>query len=328
MKKPQNIRVVEYDRTGGVEVLELREHPVPEPGDGQVLVEVIAAGINHIEAFIRAGREPEVRTPFPRRQGSDFAGIVVAIGPGVAGFRPGADVVGHVSAGAHATHVLVAADALVAKPKALAWEVAGSLYLAGVCALDTLDELRIGAGDTLVVSAAAGGVGSIETQLAKRAGATVIGTCGERNFDYLRQLGIKPVLYGPGIADRIRAVAPGGVTAFIDNFGQDGRALADELGVPSARYRSSEDRRQRELAALDDDPEARERSTRQLARIVTLAAEHAITVLISGFYPLDDIRGAFDDLEKLHARGKIVLGTRPVSPFRVLKARDVADARA
>ncbi len=178
-----------------------------------------------------------------------------------------------------------------------------------------------------MVSAAAGGVGSIEVQLARHAGATVIGTCGERNFDYLRQLGIRPVQYGEGIADRIRAAAPNGVTAFVDNFGQDGRTLADSLGVPASRYRSSDDRRLLELAALEDSPDAVEHGTRQLERLVTLASERAFTLLISGFYPLDDVREAFDDLVRLHSRGKVVLGTHPVSAYRVLKAREVHEAR-
>ena len=108
-------------------------------------------------------------------------------------------VVGHVRAGAQAEYLVVPAANLVAKPKDVTWETAGGLFLAGATALATLDDLRVGAGDTVVVSAAAGGVGSIEAQLARAAGARVIGTCGDRNFDYLRQVGIKPVRYGEGI---------------------------------------------------------------------------------------------------------------------------------
>ena len=247
-------KVVEYDRVGGADVLQVRPRPLAAPGPGEVTVEVITAGINHIDSFIRAGIEPGwADDPWPRLSGSDFAGIVVAVGSGVRRFRRGSEVIGHVREGAQATFLNVAESALVSKPRDLAWEAAGGLYLAGSTALETLDELRIDAGDVLVVSAAAGGVGSIEVQLAHQRGATVIGTCGARNFDYLRQLGIRPVRYGEGIAERIRAAAGAPVTAMIDNFGQDGRELADALDLPASRFRSSEDRRNTELRLLQDD---------------------------------------------------------------------------
>lgn len=325
-KKYEQTMVVEYDATGDVDVLERRTLPLPHPGHDEVLVEVVAAGISHIDGFIRSGREQEWDEPFPRRSGSDFAGIVVE-GDGGGRFRRGAEVIGHVRSGAHAQFVVVPTAALVLKPPHVTWEVAGGLYLAGVTALDMLDDLRVGPGDTLVVSAAAGGVGSIEAQLAKHRGARVIGTCGDRNFDYLRQLGIKPVQYGDGIEERIRELAPDGVTCYIDNFGQDDRELAARLGVPASRYRSSADRRHTELRLLQDDPESVAHGTAQLARLAELADERAFTLLISGFYPLDEIAYAYDDLQNLHARGKIVLGTHPVTTYRTLKARDVQEAR-
>lgn len=327
MNKRDETMVVEYDRTGGTDVLTKRTRPMPPVGPAEVLVEVIAAGISHIDGFIRSGRETTwADEPFPRGSGSDFAGIVVS-GDADGRFRKGDEVIGHVRQGAHARHVVASAKALVAKPPHVSWEVAGGLYLAGVTALDTLDDLRIGPGDTVVVTAAAGGVGSIEAQIAKHRGARVIGTCGERNFDYLRQLGITPVTYGDGLEDRIRAFAPDGVTALIDNWGQDDRAVADALGVPPTRYRSSADRRETELRLLRDDPESVAHGTAQLGRLAGLAEDRAFTLLISGYYPLDDIATAYDDLKNLHSRGKIVLGTHPVTTYRTLKARDVQEAR-
>lgn len=326
-KIPEHAKVVEYDHSGDIDVLELRTLALPAPGPGEVTIEVICAGISHIDGFIRGGEEPDWGDdPWPRRSGSDFAGIVVAVGDGVSGFARGAEVIGHVRSGAHATYLTVPTTALVLKPKGLTWETAGGLYLAGATALDTLDELKIGAGDTVVISAAAGGVGSIEAQLAKHRGATVIGTCGDRNFDYLRQLGIKPVRYGDGIAERIRRVAGGPVTAMIDNFGQDGRELADELGVPAARYRSSADRRDTELRLLSNDPTSVAHGTELLGRLAVLAQARAFTLLISGLYPLDDITEAYADLQKLHSRGKVLLGTHLVNTYRILKARDVHEA--
>lgn len=324
-RRQETPKVVEYDRTGDADVLELRAVEVAPPGPGEVTVEVICAGISHIDGFIREGREKEWDAdPWPRRSGSDFAGLVVA---GDA-FKPGTEVIGHVRAGAQATHLTVPAAALVVKPKEVSWETAGGLFLAGATALDTLDQVKVAAGDTVVVSAAAGGVGSIEAQLAKHRGATVIGTCGDRNFDYLRQLGIKPVRYGEGIADRIRAAAGGPVTALIDNFGQDGHALAAELGVPAGRYRSSEDRRHTEVRLLRDDPESVAYGTGLLQRLAELARIRAFTLLVSGLYPLEEVADAYRDLEKLHSRGKVLLGTRMVTTFRTLKARDVHEASA
>ena len=325
VKKPQQSMVVEYDRTGDTGVYELRRHPLTEPAPGEVVVEVICAGISHIDGFIREGRETDWVEPWPRRSGSCFAGVVVS-GTRASRFPPGSEVIGHVRSGAHSTYVTVPEAALVAKPKSLAWEAAGGLFLAGATALDTLDELKIGQNDTVVISAAAGAVGSVEAQLARHRGATVIGTCGDRNFDYLRQLGIKPVRYGEGIVDRIRAAAGGPVTALIDNFGQDGHDIAAELGVPQSRYRSSADRRHTELRLLRDDPESVARGTALLERLAQLAQARAFTLLISGLYPLEEISDAYLDLQKLHSRGKVLIGTHLVTTFRTLKARDVHEA--
>lgn len=327
--KSRNIEATwfEYERYGDADVLTRRTEALAPPTGDEVSVEVITTAINHTDAFLRNGNEPEWSDgPWPRRSGSDFAGIVTARGPLANAFPVGSEVIGHVRAGAHATHLNVSSAALVAKPKNVTWETAGALYLAGATALDVIDDLRIGPGDTVVVSAAAGGVGSLQVQLAKRLGARVIGTCGPRNFDYLRQLGIIPVRYGDDIVDRIRAVARGPVTAYIDNFGKDGHDVAAALGVPADRYRSSADRRDVELNLLGDDPESIAHGTAQLSRLADYAQLGAFRVLVSGLYPLDDIAAAFEDLAKLHSRGKVVLATHPVTTYRGLRARDVHEA--
>ncbi|WP_150307587.1 NADP-dependent oxidoreductase [Planctomonas psychrotolerans] len=320
-----------FSAFGGIEVLDLVEVERPRPAPGEVVVEVLAAGINHIEGYIREGRfEAEVPTSFPQGQGSDFAGLVVEVGEGVTAFAVRSEVLGHAVLASHANYVVVPARNLVAKPQGLSWEVAGSLFLAGLTAYDAVQAARVGEGDTVVISAAAGGVGSIELQLAKARGALVIGTCGERNFDYLRQLGVKPVVYGDGIADRIRAVAPRGVTAFLDNYGGN-EAVAEELEVQPARFRSSDSRKDFELRAVRgfDSADDAARQTGILGTLATLAAERKVDLLISGFYPLERVQDAFTDLEKYHARGKVVLGMRTIGGGNpsTLKARDVHDSR-
>jgi NADPH:quinone reductase-like Zn-dependent oxidoreductase len=327
MRVPTTAIRFEYDAPGGPSALERRTVPLSPPGPGEVTVEMVCAGVSHVDAIIRRGDEPEwADEPFPRGSGSDFAGIVVAVGSGVTSLRPGAEVIGHVRTGAHATYLTVPASRLVPKPRILEWEAAGGLFLAGATALTILDELRIGSGDTIVVTAAAGGVGSLEVQIAKHWGAKVIGTCGARNFDYLRQLGITPVQYGEGIVERISRAAGGPVTAFIDNFGQDGEDIAEALGVATARYRSSADRREVELRLLSDDPEDVAAGTSQLRRLARLAQDRAFRLLVSGVYATDDIVEAYEDLEKLHARGKIVVATHPVAAYRTLRARDLHEA--
>jgi NADPH2:quinone reductase len=323
MKMPSHTTVFEYDAYGEPDVLEMRRRELRAPLSREVTVEIISSALNHIDGFIRGGLEAEWTEHWPRRSGSDLAGVVVARGAQVTGFPVGCSVIGHVSSGAHATYVNVAESVLVRKPREVSWEVAGGLYLAGATALATLDQLRIGRGDTVVISAAAGAVGSIEAQVARYRGARVIGTCGVRNFDYLRQLGIIPVQYGEGIEDRIRHRAGGPVTAMIDNFGKDGRDIAENLGVPTGRYRSSADRRELELRLLSDDPESIASGTDLLSRVTELARVRAFTLLASGVYPLADIVEAYADLARLHARGKVVVATHPVSTFRTLKARDV-----
>jgi len=307
-------RSVQYSRFGGVDVLEIVDVPTPKAGPGEVVVEVMAAGINHIEAYVRQGKylDGEVHVEFPQTQGSDFAGIVREVGEGVTSFARGAEVLGHAAMGSHATVIVVPAGNLVAKPPALSWELAGSLFLAGLAAEEAVKTVHISEGETLVTSAAAGGVGSMVAQLAMLRGATVIGTCGERNFDYLRQINVKPVVYGPGLAERIRQLAPKGVSAYIDNFGKDDRLVADELGVAPGRFWSSAQRRAVELKAIRPTPEDSVEQTRTLVKLAGLAADRSLDILISGFYPFEKVQDAFDDLEQRHARGKIVLGMRPV----------------
>jgi NADPH:quinone reductase-like Zn-dependent oxidoreductase len=321
---------VEYDHYGDFDVVQVVPQERPEPGPDDLVVEVIAAGLNHVERFLREGRfRDEFDVTFPARQGVDLAGIVRARGANVRDIHVGAEVLGHVpGGGSHATWARVPRSAVIPKPQTIPFEVAGGLYLAGCTALTIVDELRLGPGDTVVISAAAGGVGHIECQLALAAGARVIGTCSPRNHDYLRQIGIVPVTYGDGLEARVRSAANGRVTAFIDNHGGDNPELAEALGVDRSRFVSSDHRRDVELRflrAAGDDTEA----IAVLTRMTRLIDDHRVRMHISGFYPFEYIVDAYEDLAEMHSRGKVVVGMQPVETgarqawYRSEKARTV-----
>ena len=202
-------KAVRFDNYGGVDVLNVVDVPRPVPGPGQVLVQVKAAGINPGEAKIRDGLLAE-RWPatFPSGQGSDLAGIVAETGPGVTGFAAGDEVIGYTdNRASQAEFVLVEAANLTAKPAEVPWPVAGALFVAGATAYAAVRAVAPAKGDVLVVSGAAGGVGSIAVQLARRTGATVIGLASPVHHEWLAAHGVIPVSYGDGVADRIRQAA-------------------------------------------------------------------------------------------------------------------------
>lgn len=328
---------VQYDRYGGFDVVDLVPQERPEPGPGDVVVEVVAAGLNHVERFLREGKlRDHIDLEFPAHQGVDFAGIVRAKGAEVRGVKVGDEVLGHApDGGAHATWVRVPREAVIPKPEHVGWEVAGGLYLAGCTAVSIVRDLKLGPEDTVVVTAAAGGVGHIQCQLAKDAGATVIALGSARNHDYLRQIGTLPVLYGEGEGDRIREIAAGRpITAVIDNHGDESsRHLSTALGVSEQRFVSSEERRDVEIRFLRAP--AGDEEAMDALRLMTKAVEdRRVQVLISGYYPFEYIVDAYEDLAEMHSRGKVVVGMQPVETgarldwYRSEKARDLRDRYA
>jgi NADPH:quinone reductase-like Zn-dependent oxidoreductase len=230
------MQAVRFDEYGGIDVLKVVDVPTPEPGPGQVLVQVKAAGINPGEGKIRDGLlDAMFPATFPSGEGSDLAGVVAKTGPGVTGWSAGDEVIGYTdNRASHAEYVLVEARNLTARPAGLPWEVAGALFVAGATAYAAVRAVTLTEGDTVVVSGAAGGVGSIAVQLARLAGATVIGLASEVQHEWLTGHGVIPVTYGDGVADRIRQVT-GKVDAFIDTVGGDYVELALSLGVVPAR---------------------------------------------------------------------------------------------
>jgi NADPH:quinone reductase-like Zn-dependent oxidoreductase len=208
------MKAVQFMQYGDVGVLEVVEAADPVAGPGGVLVQVRAAGINPGEAAIRSGAL-HARWPatFPSGQGSDFAGIVEQLGPGADGFQPGDEVIGFTDKRAsHAELVVVATEQLTPRPAAVPWDAAGALFVAGTTAWAAVRAVGATAGDVIVISGAAGGVGTIAVQLARNAGATVMGLAGQRHHDWLGEHGAIPVTYGDGVAERVRTAAGRGST--------------------------------------------------------------------------------------------------------------------
>ena len=234
------MKAVRFDEYGDVDVLKVADVPVPDPGAGQVLVRVKAAGINPGEAKIREGLL-HARWPatFPSGQGSDLAGVVDRLGPGVTTVAAGDEVIGWVDTrSAQAEYAVVDADNLASKPAEVPWEVAGALGVAGFTAWAAIRAVNLTAGDTVAVSGAAGGVGSLTVQLARRAGATVVGIAGPHNQEWLREHGAIPVRYGEDLVGRIfdALLTTPQVDAFIDTHGGDYVVFAiNELGVEPSR---------------------------------------------------------------------------------------------
>ena len=303
-------KAVRFDDYGGIDVLKVVEVPRPEPGPGQVLVRVKAAAINPGEAKIREGQlASRFPATFPSGEGSDLAGVVAETGPGVTKFKPGDEVLGWTdNRASQAEYVVTEATKLTAKPPGVPWPVAGSLYVAGATAYAAVRAVSTYQGDVVVVSGAAGGVGSIAVQLARHAGAAVIGLASEPHHDWLRSHGVIPVSYGDGVADRIRAAAPGGkVDAFIDTVGGDYVQIALDLGVAPDRIDTIANFEAVQKFGVKAEGSAAGASAEILAELAKLVADGELEVPIAATYPLDQVQDAYRELASGHTHGKIVL---------------------
>lgn len=303
------MKAVRFGEYGPVDVLTVAEVPQPVPGPGQVLVRVKAAGINPGEAKIREGllasRWPAT---FPSGQGSDLAGVVDQLGPGVTGVAVGEEVIGWVDTrSSQAEYALADAANLTRKPVAVPWPAAGGLPVAGFTAWAAVRAVALNASDTLVVSGAAGGVGSIAVQLARRAGAAVIGLASEPNHTWLSAHGVIPVTYGDGVAGRIRSAAAK-VDAFIDTYGGRYVELAlNELGVLPERVDTIVRFDAAGTYGVKSEGNAAGASAATLADLAGLIAGGELEVPVAATYPLAQVREAYARLATGHLLGKIVL---------------------
>jgi NADPH:quinone reductase-like Zn-dependent oxidoreductase len=305
-------RAVIYERYGGPEVLELRDVPEPHAGPGEIRIRVAAVGLNAMDpAFVAM---PELAARFgitlPSGFGYDFAGSVDEVGDDADGFAVGDRVYGGVMERAAADFVVMKTAAgadgrLFHTPDDLSDELASTLAVAGATAAAALAALDLGSADTVLVGGAAGGVGVFVVQLARLAGSTVIGTASEGTFPFLRDLGAEPIAYGAGLEDRVRASAPGGITAAIDLFGTETIETALALGLAPDRIVSiaagpSPPGGVRAVFGNDAAPDA-------IPRIAAAIAAHEVTVPIAARLPIERIREAAALQADRHAHGKIVV---------------------
>jgi NADPH:quinone reductase-like Zn-dependent oxidoreductase len=302
------VRAVRFDEYGPVDVLQVVDVPRPAPGPGQVLVQVKAAGINPGEAKIREGLLAHLwPATFPSGQGSDLAGVVAETGHSVTGWSVGDDVIGYTdNRASQAEYVVVEEENLTARPAAVPWEVAGALFVAGTTACAAVRAVAPTEGETVVVSGATGGVGSIAVQLARRAGATVIGVAGDDHREWLTGHGIIPVAYGDGGAGRIRQAA-GKVDAFVDTFGAGYVEVALSLGVEPSRIDTIANREAIAKYGVKGDGNAAGASASVLAELAGLIAAGQLEVPVTATFPLDEVRDAYRRLAEGQILGKIVL---------------------
>ena len=298
------MQAIQFHRYGGPEELEWAEAPDPHAGPGQVRIAVRAASVNPLDwkvlsGGLAGGAEPDG----PGYPGYDAAGVVDEVGEGVTGVAVGDDVFGN-GTGTQAEYAVL--NAWAPKPASVDWAVAAAAGVAGETAERGLRLLGVKAGETVFVDGAAGGVGAVVVQFAQAQGLRVIASAGEGNQDYLRELGAVPVLYGDGVADRVREAAGGPVDAVFDVAGKTpAEDLVGLVSTPSkvvtiANFGAA-DAGVRVTAGSDDS-----RPMEALAQVADLLADNKIVIKIQTF-PFDRAREAYEISLAGHVRGKLVL---------------------
>jgi NADPH:quinone reductase-like Zn-dependent oxidoreductase len=226
----------------------------------------------------------------------------------VANIAVGDEVIGFTNdRSSQADLVLVESGNLVPRPANVPWEQAGALFVAGTTAYAAVRSVAVSAGDTVVVSGATGGVGSIAVQLARNAGAKVIGLSSDANHEWLTGHGVIPVTYGDGVEDRIHAASGGKVDAFIDTFGGGYVELALRLGVAPNRIDTIIDFAAAAKYGVKTEGNHEAATAAVLAQLAGLLAAGQLEIPIAKVYSLAEVRDAYRELEQRHTRGKIVL---------------------
>ncbi|MEW2389170.1 NADP-dependent oxidoreductase [Streptomyces venezuelae] len=301
-------KVYAFTRHGGPEVETFLDLPVPEPGPGQLLVAVRAAGVNPVDWKLRAGKRRPGQAPLAGHEvlGSEVAGVVRAVGPGVEGFAVGDPVFGNPVTGGYAEFTLVPADIAAHKPDALSFAEAAVLPVAAATAYDGLRQLDLPAGSTLLITGAGGGVGVAATQIAVHFGLRVVGTASAGKKEFVESFGAVHVAPGPRLAERIREAAPDGrVDAVFDLVG--GADLAEVAQLLPDREKLITAAAKETVTELGGAPVARARTSAVLDEIALLAVAGVLRPQVTATYPLDRAGDALRAVEDGHARGKTVI---------------------
>lgn len=305
-----NMKAITANSYGDPDVLELTDQPDPKVAPDSVLVRVKASGVNPVDWKILAGYlDPIMHVHFPLIPGWDVAGVVEAVGADATEYAVGDEVIGYVRKdevqhGTFAELVSAPVRTLARKPAALDWRQAAGLPLAGLTAYQALKRLGVGSGETVLVHAAAGGVGAFAVQIAVAWGARVIGTASEHNHDFLRSLGAEPVTYGEGLADRVRALAPDGVDAAADFVGGEAVDVSQQVLKDPARVASVVDN---EITGKGGHLVWVRPDSADLTALGELADAKQLTVNIDSSFPLARTAEAFRRNQSGRTRGKVVI---------------------
>lgn len=297
---------------GTPEALTVVDAEVPPPASGEVLVDVKAIGVNPIDYKLYSGAFGDDPDKLPVRVGGEAAGVVAAVGAGITEIAVGDEVIVSPGTGLYAEKVVVPVSAITPKPAGLGWEQAAGLLLVGGTAVDALDTIGVGSGDTVLIHGASGGVGALAVQLAVARGATVVGTAGAANQDYVRNLGATPVVYGDGLEERVLEVAPQGIDAALDTVGTD-EAVDVSLALVKDKTRivtiAAFGRAQEDGFASvgGGNPASAEARLKARAELVEQAGAGHLTVAIAKTFPLIDAAQAHSELAQPHPAGKFIL---------------------
>lgn len=305
------MRAYGFNEYGGPESLGVLELPAPAAGPGELVVAVHAAGVNPVDWKYRAGILRDfVPLELPAVFGSEVAGVVEQVGPGVAGFAVGDEVLGTPAAGAggYAELTRIPAAAATKKPATVSFVEAATLPVAAATAYDAVVQLGLEPGSTVLINGAGGGIGVVATQLARRRGATVIGIASEAKRSFVESHGATAVAYGDGVAERVRAVAPQGVDAILDVVGGDPLRAVAGLLPDGARLVTTAD--PVTAAQFGGAAVQRDQSGAALAEVAGLVADGTLTVHVDHIFPLEQAGDALALVEAGHARGKVVIQVR------------------
>ncbi|WP_019135594.1 NADP-dependent oxidoreductase [Cellulomonas massiliensis] len=305
------MRAITYSRYGGSDVLELTDLPTPKVGPDSVLVRVRAASVNPVDWKMRQGYLDQVMdVTFPAVPGWDVAGVVERVGLDTPELSVGDEVYGYVrkdwvQGGTFAEYVAAPVRTLARKPARLSFEEAAAVPLAGLTAWQSIRRAGVTQGQIVLVHAAAGGVGQFAVQIARALGARVIGTASAGNHDHLRELGAEPVEYGDGLADRVRALAPGGVDVVLDYGSDDLVATSRAVLAPGGTVASIVDAKARD--ELGGHYVWVRPSSTDLDELGALLEDGRVRVDVGQVFELADAAAAHDASATGHTRGKIVV---------------------